>query len=360
MQFEIKKATKYDAKLRLALIGISGSGKTYSALELAKHLGKKVCLVDTEFKSAQKYADKFDFDTIELDTFSPLTYVEVIKQVELNNYDVLIIDSLSHAWMGKEGALEQVDKAAKRSQSNNTYVAWRDVTPMHNNLVEAMLRCKCHLIVTMRAKQDYVLETNEKGKTVPRKVGLAPIQREGLEYEFDVVGDMDLDNNYIITKTRCSDLHNSVVNKPGKQLADSLKKWLKGEKVPVETDKKTEPAPDESTSTDKYEKLFKDKNPDEIKKLYNALPAAEKGKGSIAQKMAVFYADQFKKNDSPEIKSPARLIAKVNSKTTAKQLEMIDMLIEQAPSEDKANLVQDFQSKITEAGLTYEIQSLPF
>lgn len=141
MQMQFKKATKTQARLRLALIGPSGSGKTYSALAIGKHLGNRVAVIDTERGSASKYADIFDFDALELATFSPLTYVEAIHAAEQAGYDVLIIDSLSHAWMGKEGALEQVDKAARRYQ-NNSYAGWRDVTPMHNALIDAMLTAR--------------------------------------------------------------------------------------------------------------------------------------------------------------------------------------------------------------------------
>lgn len=224
MQF--KKATKTQSRLRFALIGSSGSGKTYSALAIGKHLGQRIAVIDTERGSASKYAGLFEFDTLELDTFAPMTYVEAIKAAEAAGYDVLIIDSLSHAWMGKEGALEQVDKAAKRSQSNNSYTAWRDVTPMHNALIDAMLQSRCHVIATMRSKTEYVLEENERGKKVPRKVGMAPVQRDGMEYEFDVVADMDQDNNLIVSKTRCPALTGQVYNKPGKNVADLLKAWL--------------------------------------------------------------------------------------------------------------------------------------
>jgi hypothetical protein len=224
MQFS--KATKTKSRLRLALIGPSGSGKTYSALAIASGLGGRIALIDTERGSASKYADLFEFDTLELSTFSPLTYVEAIQAAEKAGYDVLIIDSLSHAWMGKEGALEQVDRAAKRSQSQNTFAAWRDVTPMHHALVDAMLQSGCHIIGTMRSKTEYVIETNEKGKSVPRKVGMAPVQRDGLEYEFDVVGDLDLENNLIISKTRCPALVGGLFSKPGTDVAAILSGWI--------------------------------------------------------------------------------------------------------------------------------------
>lgn len=231
--FKFEKATKRQSRLRLALIGTSGSGKTYSALNIAQHLGK-VAVIDTERGSASKYADLFPFDVLELDTFSPLTYAEAIQSAEAAGYTVIVIDSLSHAWMGKEGALEQVDKSAKRSQSGNSFAAWRDVTPMHNALVDAMLQSKCHIIATMRAKSEYVLEANEKGKMTPRKIGLAPIQRDGLEYEFDVVADMDMDNNMIVSKTRCPNIAGAVIHKPGKDVAEILTAWLSDGTAPLD------------------------------------------------------------------------------------------------------------------------------
>lgn len=221
-----QKATKRQSRLRLALVGPSGSGKTYTALNIAKHLGDRVAVVDTERGSASKYADEFAFDAMELETFHPQKYIGAIHEAEAGGYDVLIIDSLSHAWMGKDGALEQVDRAAKRSQSGNTFGAWREVTPLHNALVDAILQAKCHIIVTMRAKTEYVLETNERGKQVPRKVGMAPVQRDGLEYEFDVVADLDLANNFVVSKSRCKALTGAVIPTAGKEVADTLRAWL--------------------------------------------------------------------------------------------------------------------------------------
>lgn len=221
-----KKATKAQAKGRIALCGPSGAGKTYTALELATGLGEKVAVIDTERGSASKYADEFDFDVMELETFHPQNYIDGIKEAEAGGYDVLIIDSLSHAWMGKGGVLELHDKAKTKSRSGNSYMAWRDVTPIHNDLVEAILQSKMHVIVTMRSKVEYVQEKDDKGKTVPKKVGMAPIQRDGMEYEFDIVGDLDVDNNLIITKTRCRHLTGAVINKPGAETAQIIKDWL--------------------------------------------------------------------------------------------------------------------------------------
>jgi hypothetical protein len=226
-----RKATREQAKLRLALIGPAGAGKTYSALSIGTNLvpGGRVALIDTECGSAELYGKTFDFDTMSLSNHSPLSYVEAIEAGAAEGYDVIVVDSLSHAWIGKDGALEQVDKAADRDPRGNSFTAWRSVTPKHNKLVEAMLACKAHLIVTIRAKTEFVQEKNaQTGKTEIRKIGLAPIQRDGLEYEFTCVGDIDLSNTLKISKTRLDGviMPGDVFEKPGAILAKKIYGWL--------------------------------------------------------------------------------------------------------------------------------------
>jgi hypothetical protein len=225
-----KRATKSQAKLRMALMGPSGSGKTFTALSVAATFGR-VAVIDTEHGSASKYAGTatpghFEFDVLELNDYHPQQYIDAIRAAGDAEYDALVIDSLSHAWNGAGGVLEIVDKAAKRADSKNTFAAWRDVTPLHNQLVEALLSAPLHLIVTMRSKTEYVLERDERGKLTPRKVGLAPVQREGMEYEFDVVGEMDMQNTLVITKTRIPTLAGKVIPCPGAPLGETLKAWL--------------------------------------------------------------------------------------------------------------------------------------
>lgn len=233
MGLQFKKATKEAGRLRMALIGPAGGGKTFTALRIATHLGGPVALLDTERGSASKYAGesladgtRFEFDVMEPDTFSPDTYVQAIRAAESQGYNVLIIDSLSHAWMGKGGALEMVDNAAKRTGGGNKFAGWRDVTPKHNEMVDAIVSSRLHIIATMRSKMEYVQEKDEKGKTIIRKVGLQPVQRDGLEYEFDVICDLDQDNNLIVGKTRCSALSGMVIQKAGREIAEKLKMWL--------------------------------------------------------------------------------------------------------------------------------------
>jgi hypothetical protein len=239
-----KRATKYAAKLRMAFVGPSGSGKTYSSLAVATGLGGRIAVVDSERGSASKYADLFEFDVLELDSCAPEMYVQAIRAAEQAGYDIVVVDSLSHAWMGKDGALEMVDRAARREQGNS-FGAWRHVTPKHNAMVEAIVSSSCHVIVTMRAKTEWVIE-DVKGKKVPRKIGLAPVQRNGLEFEFDVVGDLDQDNMYVVTKTRCPSLAGAAIHQPGAELAETLRAWLAGPAAdpPQPTDLTVEPDPD--------------------------------------------------------------------------------------------------------------------
>lgn len=228
------KATKFASKLRMAIAGPSGSGKTYTALALATSLAGEgdVAVIDTERGSASKYADQFLFDVQELESFHPQNYINAIREAEQAGYAVLVIDSLSHAWNGPGGLLEQVENITKRSKSGSSFNAWGEATPLQNRLIDAITRSKMHVICTMRTKTEYVIEPNAYGKSAPRKVGTSPVQRADVEYEFDVYGDMDIDNNLIIHKSRCPELSGAVIAKPDGQVAEVLKHWLSGEVAP--------------------------------------------------------------------------------------------------------------------------------
>lgn len=193
-----QKATKQQAKLRAGLCGPSGSGKTFSSLLLARGLAGetgRIALIDTERRSASLYADVTDFDVADLaPPYTPARYVHLIKEAS-TQYDVLVIDSLTHAWSGEGGVLEMHDNATKADRSGNSYTAWRNVTPQHNQLVDAILTAPCHVIICMRTKTAYEMVDDGKGKKKPVKIGLAPIQRDGMEYEFTMVFDLSVDGN---------------------------------------------------------------------------------------------------------------------------------------------------------------------
>jgi hypothetical protein len=256
-QKQFTKASKKQAKLRMCIAGLSGAGKTYTALKIATELGR-VAVIDTERGSASKYASEFAFDVLELDSCSPAEYISaILAAFNAGVYDVLVIDSLSHAWAGKDGALEQVDSAKSRSTSGNSFAAWKDVTPLWNRLLDVITRVPLHVIGTMRQKTEYVMETNERGKTAPKKVGHAPIFREGGEYEFDIVAVMDREHNFIIEKSRCIPLQDKVFHKPeGQEIAGTLLHWLsEGEatvKVNTETGEVIEPAKQQQSAVQQH------------------------------------------------------------------------------------------------------------
>ena len=208
-----KKAVRYKEPVKAAFLGPASSGKTFTALKvatrIAEHLGKRIAFIDTEHGSSKKYADQFDYDIIELTNYNQKNYIEALTLAnDSDEYGVVIVDSLSHAWSGKGGVLEMVDRAAARGA--NRFAAWREPSPIQNELVETMLALKKHLIVTMRTKMDYVQEKDEEtGKLTVKKIGMQPIQRDGLEYEFDIVGDLDRNHMFMVTKTRFEHIDNA-------------------------------------------------------------------------------------------------------------------------------------------------------
>lgn len=243
-----QKATRKQLKLRLALDGPSGSGKTYTALVAATALanGGKIAVIDTERGSASLYSDKFSFDVAELNSFAPKQYIDLIGMAEEAGYAVIVIDSLSHAWEGEGGVLDMHDAAVKRQRTENSFTAWKDVTPEHRKLVDAMLQSKCHIIATMRSKMEYVQDKDSNGRTSIRKVGMAPVQRQGMEYEFTIVGDLDIEHTLVISKSRMSGIADEVVKRPDGKWFKRIADWLEtGEAQQVQAaDPKPEPKPE--------------------------------------------------------------------------------------------------------------------
>lgn len=226
---QLKRATLEQAKLRLILTGGPGTGKTRSALETAKYLvpGGKILLLDSERGSASKYAKKVPFFVEELLDHDPRNYTRMIKEGG-QLVDVLIIDSLTHAW---DRLLEIVDEVARSRFSGNTYAAWSVGTPIWRDLLDAMMMAPCHVIATARADIEYV-EDNSGKKKQYTQVGTKVQARKGLAHEFDVHGELDLAHDLMIRKTRCDDLDQRVFNKPGAEFAGILRAWLSDGDVP--------------------------------------------------------------------------------------------------------------------------------
>jgi hypothetical protein len=226
-------ATREAAKARIALCGPAGSGKTYTALTLATALADKVALVDTEHGSASKYApgksgDGFVFDTVTPAKFDPRGLAEILGHAAAAGYGAVVVDSLTHYWSGLGGILELVDQSNSGGANRNQFAGWKTVRPWERALIEALLAFPGHVIVTMRTKTEWVIEENDRGKKTPRKVGMKPEQREGIEYEFDIVGDLDQENTLVVTKSRCVDLSNAVIPRPDADLAKQIQDWLDG------------------------------------------------------------------------------------------------------------------------------------
>jgi hypothetical protein len=200
-------------------------------LVIAKGLGGRVALIDTERGSGELYSHLHEYDAAQLNPpFSPEKYIDAIKAAEVSRYDILIIDSLSHAWSGEGGVLDLHDRASKSVRSS--FAAWREVTPQHNALVDAILASPCHIIVTMRTKTAYEV-TNENGKTKVAKVGLAPVQRDGLEYEFTVVLDLSVDGHVANASKDRTGIFDGQHSVPGEGMGLALKFWLEGGAVEV-------------------------------------------------------------------------------------------------------------------------------
>lgn len=185
------KAVRKQAKLRLALTGPSGSGKTYSSILLAKGLGGKVAVIDTEHGSASLYCDLLDFDVMELAApYSPERYIAAIQEADKAGYDVLIIDSISHEWNGTGGMLQINEQVAQSKFRGNTWSAWSESDPRHRKFVDAILQTRMHVIVTMRSKTETAQEKDSNGKTKIQQLGMKAEQRDGIIYEFTTVLDL--------------------------------------------------------------------------------------------------------------------------------------------------------------------------
>lgn len=240
------KATKQNATIKLAITGPSGSGKTYSALLIAKGLGGRTALLDTEYGSASLYSDIFEFgtwDEPDPNGFPPEYFVRVIKAAEAAGYQNLIIDSLSHEWNGRGGCLEIADNIGRSKYRGNSYVAWGEVTPRHNRLIEAIIGARINIIATMRAKSEYVLNKDEKtGKSTPQKVGLGSVQRDGMDYEFTTMFELDRDSHIANAgKDRTSLFHDPeiITEATGKRIAEWLTKPSPAPESPKRLDERT-------------------------------------------------------------------------------------------------------------------------
>lgn len=226
---EFKKAERRQQKLKIAFSGPSGSGKTFSSLKLATGFGaKKIAVADTENGSASLYADAFNFDALDLKPpYTTDKFIEVIKLAVEKGYDWLIIDSISHQWKGEGGVLnrkEQVD-----ARGGNSFTNWSKFTPEQERFVSTILNAPIHIICTVRSKQEYAMSEGDKGKTKVQKLGMAPVQREGIEYEFTVAFDAAMNHEVETSKDRTG-LFAGKIFKVTEDTGKTLKDWLESGK----------------------------------------------------------------------------------------------------------------------------------
>lgn len=220
-----KPAQRKSIKIKVAVTGPSGSGKTYSSLLIAKGLGDRIALIDTEDGSASLYSDEFKFESGEISPpFTVDKYISAIKMAQDAKFDVLVIDSLSHSWAGEGGLLAQKESLDALGKGNS-YTNWANITKLQEKLKSAILYADIHIIATMRSKQDYSQEIDEKGKKIIRKVGLAPIQRDGIEYEFTTVFDLGMSHECQVSKDRTG-LFDGKIFKPDVSTGREIKEWL--------------------------------------------------------------------------------------------------------------------------------------
>lgn len=229
-EFVFRPATKERSRARVALMGVSGSGKTWTGLALAHGLaaGQPFAVIDTERGSASKYVgiNGVQFDALQMYRYDPRDLVKALGAAAKAGYAAVLIDSLSHFWKGTDGTLEQVDRAKARF-GGNSFGGWKEGTPMQNQMIDALLTYPGHVVATMRSHTEWVLETNERGKREPVAKGTRAEQRRGVEYEFDLVGSLDIDNTLTFLKSRCPALHRQVIETPdGGEVAKRLLEWL--------------------------------------------------------------------------------------------------------------------------------------
>ena len=234
MSVTIRKAERAQSKLRIGLAGPSGAGKTMSAIKLARGLvgpEGKILLIDTERGSGDLYADITPYDIITLTPpYAPKNYVDAIEAGEDAGYDAIIIDSLSHAWSDEGGLLDQADKL---SAGGNRFTVWASLTPQHRKLVNGMLNSDAHIIATVRSKQEYAIEKDEKtGRSNVKKLGMAPVQRDGMEYEFTTFFDIEQNHTAHASKDR-TDLFKEEVFVIDESTGTRLIEWLNAATKPA-------------------------------------------------------------------------------------------------------------------------------
>ena len=226
-----KKASRKRIKLKVGVTGPAGSGKTTSAIRLARGLAGpdgKIAVIDTENGSASLYSDRYDFDVLEISPpFDHQKFMDGINAAVGAGYDVVIIDSASHFW---EGILAYKDALDRRG--GNSFTNWNEAGRHFKEILSAVLQSPVHVICCLRSKMDYILEADSRGKMSPKKVGLAPIMRDGIEFEFTSVFDVDLSHHAATSKDRTG-LFTDKIFQITEETGEQLVRWLETAPAPT-------------------------------------------------------------------------------------------------------------------------------
>lgn len=233
---QIRKARRSATKLRLLLTGPSGSGKTWGGLQIAKGLGGRCVVIDTEEGSSDLYDHLHDFDVIDLKPpFTPERYIEAITAAEDAGYDVIVVDSVTHCWSGPGGCLELLEDVAKAQFRGNTWSAFSVITPRWRAFVDKLLRSPAHVICSGRSKTE-TAQVDDHGKKKVAKLGMKLEARDGLEFEFTLVLDLIHDGHYAtVSKDRTGLFAGDpkpITVETGKRIAE----WLAGGQAVAVTD----------------------------------------------------------------------------------------------------------------------------
>lgn len=230
----LRKATRQKAKIRLGLSAVAGGGKTMSSLLIANGITTwdKIAVIDTENGSGDLYAHLGEYSVLPLIApYTPEKYIDAVHECENAGMEVIIIDSITHEWDGKGGILD-----ISNSMTGNSYTNWAKITPRHQAFIDSILQSKCHVITTVRRKQDYEMTTNSNGKLVPQKVGLKEVTREGFEYELTMNLELDTNHNATVSKDRTGLFAGKPEFIPSVETGRLIKEWCESGAEPIKSE----------------------------------------------------------------------------------------------------------------------------
>ena len=232
MQITFKKPVRGDIYLKIGMMGVSNSGKTYSALRLARGIvgsKGKIALVDTENNSAALYCQLFNFDSVAMKPpYHPHKFTAAIDAAVEQGYNILILDSISHEWAMEGGVLDIKAGLDEANPGSNQFTNWKKPGQLHSEFINKILHAPIHIISCMRSKSQYVMQENRYGKMAPVKHGLAPIQRDGLEYEFSLLFNLALNHHATVDQKDRTQIFKDV-EKPfivTEETGGLINKWL--------------------------------------------------------------------------------------------------------------------------------------